>query len=63
VRCAILILILASCVDAQWITLSTEGILRAKDGKLNRAAPAPVASDGKPDFSGLWYPGGEVDSL
>lgn len=58
-RAAVVILILASCLEAQWITVHTEGIPRTKDGKLDRTAPAPRTSDGKPDFSGLWYPGGE----
>src|SRR5580704_10548423 len=59
VRCAAVILMFASCAEAQWIIVRTEGVPRTKDGKLDRTAQAPRTADGKPDFSGLWYPGGE----
>jgi hypothetical protein len=59
VRCIIFTLILAGCMDAQWISIHTDGVPRTKDGKLARTASAPGTADGKPDFSGLWYPGGE----
>jgi hypothetical protein len=59
VRLIVFALSLAVCLDAQWITLHTEGVPRTKDGKLDRAAAAPRTADGKPDLSGLWYPGGE----
>jgi len=39
---------------AQWLTLPTRGIPRTADGKPNLSAPAPRASDGRADLSGLW---------
>lgn len=40
---------------AQWLNVPTKGIPRTKDGKPDRAAPAPKAADGNPDLSGLWH--------
>ena len=39
---------------AQWLNYPTPGIPRLPDGKANLVAPAPKASDGKPDLSGVW---------
>ena len=39
---------------AQWMHYPTPGIPRTRDGKPNLLAPAPRASNGKPDLSGLW---------
>ena len=44
----------AACAHAQWLNHPTPGIPRTKDGKANLSAPAPRASDGKPDLSGIW---------
>jgi hypothetical protein len=45
---------LAVPVAAQWQGYPTPGIPRLPDGKPNLAAPAPKASDGRPDLSGIW---------
>jgi len=39
---------------AQWLNYPTPGIPRTADGRANLSAPAPKASDGKPDLSGVW---------
>ena len=41
-------------LSAQWLDHKTPGIPRTLEGKPNLVAPAPKASDGKPDLSGLW---------
>ena len=51
---AILLLAASFSASAQWIRYSTPGIPRTRDGKPNLTAPAPKASNGKPDLSGLW---------
>jgi hypothetical protein len=57
-RCffAPLILIVAApaVLLAQWPSYPTQGVPRTPDGKPNMSAPAPKASDGKPDLTGLW---------
>jgi len=40
--------------EAQWVNYPAPGVPRTADGKVNLAAPAPRAPDGKPDLSGVW---------
>jgi hypothetical protein len=44
----------AVCAHAQWLNRPIPGTPRTKDGKPNLSAPAPKASTGKPDLSGIW---------
>lgn len=53
-RPALLLLLLTSAGDSQWLNHPTPGIPRTADGKPNLTAPAPRAPDGKPDLSGIW---------
>jgi hypothetical protein len=53
-RPVLLICLLASAGNSQWLNRPTAGIPRTADGKPNLTAPAPRAPDGKPDFSGTW---------
>jgi len=46
--------LIASCASGQWLNYPTPGIPRLPDGKPYLAAPAPKATDGKPDLSGVW---------
>jgi hypothetical protein len=41
-------------VAAQWLQHRDPAIPRMKDGKPNLSAPAPRASNGTPDLSGVW---------
>jgi hypothetical protein len=52
----ILIALTAASVNghAQWLNYPAPGTPRTKDGKPNLTAPAPRASNGKPDLSGVW---------
>lgn len=39
---------------AQWQPYPTAGVPRTPDGKPNLSAPAPKATDGHADFTGIW---------
>ena len=41
-------------LHAQWLNHPTPGLPRLANGKPNLAAPAPRASDDKPDLTGVW---------
>jgi len=43
---------------AQWDPFPWKNMPRTADGKVDLAAPAKKASDGKPDLSGFWMPDG-----
>jgi len=51
---ACLIFLTATTLSAQWLKITTPGLPRKADGKVDLAAPAPRTADGKPDLSGLW---------
>jgi hypothetical protein len=55
------------CGHAQWLNYPAPGTPRTRDGKPNLSAPAPRASKGRPDLSGLWQgepaPPGEIEHL
>jgi hypothetical protein len=49
-----LLVALGASAGAQWLNYRTPGVPRTADGKVNLAAPAPRAPDGRPDLSGVW---------
>ena len=51
---AVLFLLLAGTVAAQWLDYKRPGVPRTPDGKPKLDAPTPKALDGKPDLSGVW---------
>src|SRR5579862_5211284 len=54
-KLSLLIVLFASGLCAQWVNYPAPGTPRTRDGKPNLNAPAPRASNGKPDLSGLWH--------
>jgi len=54
----LLVCAIAGVAAAQWLKVPIPGTPRTPEGKPNLNAPAPRASDGKPDLSGIW----EADS-
>ena len=44
----------ALACQAQWLNYRDPKIPRTRDGQPNLTAPAPRASNGKPDLSGMW---------
>ena len=53
-RWALIAIVAAAPLGAQWLDYPTPGVPRTRDGKPNLTAPAPRAANGKPDFSGIW---------
>jgi hypothetical protein len=53
-KLAMLLCVTSASLSAQWPVHPTPGLPRTPDGKPNLAAPAPRASGGKPDLSGVW---------
>jgi len=53
-RICILILLLTTGGQAQWLKYRDPAAPRAKDGKVNLSGSVPRASNGKPDLSGVW---------
>jgi hypothetical protein len=53
---ALVTVLCATTVSAQWLNHPTPGIPRLDDGTPDLHAPVPRTPDGKPDISGLWMP-------
>jgi hypothetical protein len=49
-----LVLMFGAGAAAQWLNYKTPGVPRTADGKPKLSAPAPRASDGHPDLTGVW---------
>ena len=60
---ALALVMVATPLMAQWLSLPTPGIPRTADGAPDVSAPVPRGPDGRPDLTGLWLPqraGGSV---
>jgi len=55
------LVVLSSCLFAQWPLNPEPNAPKSPDGKVNLAAPPPRLPDGKPDLQGVWManPGGD----
>src|SRR5262249_20856562 len=54
-KVVVILTVLVTPLEAQWLDRRTPHIPRTADGKPNLTAPAPPrTADGKPDLSGLW---------
>jgi hypothetical protein len=51
---AAIVAALSPSLSAQWDLRPQSGVPKGPDGRANLTAPAPRASDGKPDLSGIW---------
>jgi hypothetical protein len=51
---AVLIVVTAPLLLAQWPAFQTRGVPRTPTGQPDLAAPTPRTPDGKPDLSGIW---------
>jgi hypothetical protein len=47
-------ILLSAGAHAQWLNYPEPGVPRLKNGKVNLNAPAPRATGGKPDLTGVW---------
>jgi len=59
----LVLLVSATPLSAQWLTLSTPSIPRTADGKPDLSAPAPRTADGHPELTGLWRSRGVTGDL